>query len=110
MAKYIKLASRSHFMEEVNRECKRHVFVCINEREPGKDCCGHVGGMEIFKKLKEYVITNGLVNQIWVTKASCLGFCNNVGTTIMIYPEKKIYKQVKMDEIDKIIDILKKDL
>lgn len=97
-------------MEEVKRECRKHVFVCTNQREVGKDCCAHVSGMEIFQKLKEYVITNGLVNKIWVTKTGCLGFCNNVGATVLIYPEKKIFKHVTINEIPEIIEILKKDL
>lgn len=35
-----------------------------------------------------------------MTKTKCLGFCNPVGTTIAVYPEKKIFTEVGLEEVD----------
>ena len=83
---------------------EKHIFVCINVREEGRDCCSAVGGVEVFRKIKEYVMSRGLASRIWVTKTGCQGFCNPVGTTITIYPEQKIFTQVKVEEVEKVLE------
>ena len=97
-------ASLFIFMKEVKSPLpEKHVFVCVNEREAGRDCCTKVGGIEIFQKIKAFVMLNGLNSRVWVTKTKCLGFCNPVGTTIAVYPEKKIFTEVKVDDIDELL-------
>src|SRR3989338_835242 len=87
---------------------EKHIFVCVNVREGEKDHCSKVGGHEVFKKIKEFVMSRGLAGRVWVTKTGCQGFCNPIGTTITIYPEQKIFKEVKLEEVDKLLeDILK---
>ena len=63
-------------MKTMNNVPEKHVFVCVNERTDGRDCCADVHGMDIFMELKKFVISHGLVGRIWVTKTGCLGFCN----------------------------------
>ncbi len=94
---------------------EKHIFVCVNERDPKRvdtgqgpvsvrvDHCSKVGGLEIFQKIKTYVMSHGLTSRIWVTKTKCLGFCNPVGTTIAVYPEQKIFTEVKVEEVDKLL-------
>jgi len=84
---------------------EKHIIVCVNERE-NKDCCKNVGGEEIYMKLKEYVKSNNIANKVWVTRARCLGFCNNTGATIVVYPEGKWFLKVKIEEISKVIDFV----
>src|SRR3989344_3821464 len=67
--------------EERNMPHKKHVFVCVNEREQGS-CCQKVGGFEAFKELKQFTRDNNLIADIWVTKTGCMGFCNDTGCTI----------------------------
>ena len=87
---------------------EKHIFVCVNVREGERDHCSKVGGQEVYKKIKEYVLSHGMSSRIWVTKTGCQGFCNPVGTTITVYPEQKIFKEVKLEEVDKLLeDILK---
>lgn len=81
---------------------EKHIFVCVNERE-GESCCSSVSGFEIFKKLKQTIKEMGL-GHIWVTKTGCMGFCNDVGATIAIYPDKKLFTQVKEADIPKILE------
>ena len=85
---------------------EKHIFVCINVREEGRDCCSAVGGVEVFRKIKEYVMSRGLASRIWITRTGCLGFCNNVGATVVIYPDQLWFKEVKKDEVQKIKDFI----
>jgi len=89
---------------------KRHVFVCVNEREEEESCCKKVKGYEIFRALKDFVINNGLAKDIWVTKTGCLGFCNDVGTTIVVYPEGTWFMQTTPDDLKEVKDFVLKDL
>ncbi|MBY0370400.1 hypothetical protein K2X33_06920 [bacterium] len=65
--------------------CKVHVCVCTNERTDGRTACKDFGGQEFFKKLKEKLKTSGKISTHWVTRTGCLGFCNSVGTTVVIH-------------------------
>ena len=78
---------------------EKHIFVCVNERDASRDHCSKVGGIEIFQKIKFFVMSNSLNSRIWVTKTKCLGFCNPIGTTIAVYPEQKIFTEVKIEEV-----------
>jgi len=84
----------------------KHILVCTNERETGKECCSHVMGYEIFRELKDWTKSNGLSSKVWVTRTGCLGFCNNVGATIVIYPDQLWFKEVKKEEVQKIKDFI----
>ena len=98
-------------MEAVsNLAYKKHVFVCVNDLEEDKACCKKVEGYETFKELKRFVIENGLVKDVWVTKTGCLGFCNDVGCTIAIYPEKVWFMQTKKEDLEKLKEFIVKDL
>jgi len=92
-------------MEITKLNYKKHVFVCCNNREEG-ECCSNVGGEEIYYKLKKIVNENGLTSSVYITRTKCLGFCNNKGTTIVIYPEGKWFLKVKEEEIDNIINCI----
>lgn len=73
-------------MKELDcRECEVHVVVCTNERPEPKSCCRKVGGHEFFLRLKDKLKQTGLVATRWVTRTGCLGFCNDVGTTVTIH-------------------------
>ena len=39
--------------------------------------------------MKQKLKDTGLSATHWVTRTGCLGFCNNVGTTVTIHPEGK---------------------
>ena len=81
---------------------KKHVLVCCNERIDGRDCCANVCGKDIFLELKRWVIENNLTTDIWVTKTGCLGFCNSIGTTVVVYPDKRWFLETRMDDVENI--------
>ena len=65
--------------------CKVHVCVCTNERTDGRTACSDFGGKEFFTALKAKTKSEGLASRAWVTRTGCLGFCNQVGTTVAIH-------------------------
>ena len=93
-------------MEKIPYKPLKHVLVCTNEREQGRDCCSKVSGYETFRELKEWVKASGLASSIWITRTGCMGFCNSVGTTVVIHPEQLWFKEVKKEEVQKIKDII----
>jgi len=92
-------------MIPIYQKPKKHIIVCVNERKES-DCCKNVNGIELFYELKNFVISNGLAGSVWITKSGCLGFCNNIGTTVMIYPEGKLFTEVKKEDYKNIIELI----
>ena len=92
-------------MQHINQRPLKHILVCTNERTE-RDCCSNVQGYEIFRELKDWTKSNGLSSKIWITRTGCLGFCNDKGATIVIYPDQLWFKEVKKDEVQKIKDII----
>lgn len=92
-------------METVKNLPEKHIFVCVNERAQG-DCCMKTSGMDVFKKIKEFVLSHGMASRVWVTKTGYLGFCNPVGATVAVYPEQKIYSHVKLEDVEKVLEDL----
>ena len=76
-------------MEPIDRKYKTQTFVCTNERPEGKACCHKVKGFEFFSRLKEKMKKEGLYANNIVTRSGCLGYCNDVGTTLVIYRDGK---------------------
>ena len=103
----VRVWSRAFFskMEEEKIGHKRHVFVCVNEREQG-DCCRNVNGLEVFTELKQFVKDNGLKEKVKVTRTGCMGFCNDTGCTVAIYPESIWLKKTTLKDVQKIKDLL----
>ena len=72
-------------MKEIDAaKCKVHVLVCTNERAPERSCCKKVGGQELYLKLKQKLTETGIRGTHWVTRTGCLGYCNDLGPTVVI--------------------------
>ena len=93
-------------MQQITYKPVKHILVCTNERASEKECCSKVDGYEIFRELKDWTKLNGLSAKVWVTRTGCLGFCNDIGATIVIYPDQLWFKEVKKEEIQKIKDFI----
>lgn len=86
-------------------ECEVHTLVCTNERPPGKSCCFKVGGQDFYTKLKAKLKESNLYATHWITRTGCLGFCNDVGTTVTIQRKGEStqwFNEVTMDDFDSI--------
>ncbi len=88
-------------MELIPKKYKRHIFVCINDKEEG-DCCAKRDSEKILKILREHINQNSLMSTYNVTKTKCLGHCLE-GPTIAIYPEGLFFKKVTVEDAKNII-------
>lgn len=89
-------------MELIDKKYKRHIFVCINDKE-NEECCAKRNSNEILRILREHVNKNGLMGLYNITKTKCLGHCLE-GPTIAIYPDGLFFKKVSIDDTKKIIE------
>ena len=89
-------------MELVPVKYKRHIFVCVNDREDG-DACAKRNSEAILKALREHINHSGQFGKYNVSKSKCLGHCAS-GPTIAVYPEGFIFRKVTLDDTKKIIE------
>ena len=84
---------------------KRHVFVCINQRQPGHPmgCCQSKGSIDLIQKLGEAVSTTNLAQDTAVAGATCLGPCT-LGPTVVVYPEGVWYQGVNLEDVSEIVE------
>ena len=82
---------------------EKHVFICINQRDPGKECCAAKGSEEMVSVMKEEIKKRGLNKKIRINKAGCLDQCSK-GAAMVIYPEGVWYGRVTKEDIHEIIE------
>lgn len=83
---------------------QRHVFVCTNQKCPGKKCCAASGGVDAFDYLKSRLLELEMhgPGKIRVSKSGCLGRCS-LGPCIVVYPEAVWYSFDSNEDLEKII-------
>lgn len=83
---------------------KRHVFVCLNEREPNhpRSCCKHRGSEAVFKALKEGTAKAGLTHEVRINRAGCMEHCE-YGPSVVIYPEAVWYHVPTVEDAEEIL-------
>ncbi|WED42473.1 (2Fe-2S) ferredoxin domain-containing protein [Legionella cardiaca] len=83
----------------------KHVFLCTNQKIPGKQCCANAGGEPFFDYMKSRLLELGLhgPGKVRISKSGCLGRCSE-GPCIVIYPEGIWYTYSSIADIDEIID------
>lgn len=82
----------------------KHIFICTNQKAPGKQCCANSGGEEYFAFMKAKLLELDLhgPGKIRVSKSGCLGRCSS-GPCIVIYPEGVWYTYSSFSDIEQII-------
>jgi len=82
----------------------KHVFVCANQKAPGKICCANTGGEPFFDYMKQQLKKLDVhgAGKIRMTQSGCLGRCKR-GPCLVIYPEGVWYSYASKDDIDEII-------
>ncbi len=83
---------------------KKHIFICENIRDESnsKQSCGRLGGVEIRNEFKKRLRELGLSKTIRANSSGCLGACKH-GAVAVVYPEGRWYGEVKLDDIEEII-------
>lgn len=84
---------------------EKHVFVCINQRDPGhpRGCCADKGSVDLHAKFKQKMKERKLHSVVRVNKSGCLDACE-YGPSIVVYPEQIWYGGVTEDDLDEIIE------
>ena len=97
-------------LQEKQTVCTR----CMEDKLSGKDnkrhivLCGGTGCLsshsaEIREKFAETIKAEGLDDKVTVNQVGCFGFCSQ-GPFVKIYPEDTLYKMVKMEDVEEIIE------
>lgn len=84
---------------------EKHIFVCTNQKESGKKCCGQAGGENAWKWLKSAIEKQGLhgAGKIRVSRSGCLGRCAE-GPWIVSYPQGNWLHYEKESDLPKILE------
>ena len=86
----------------MKQKVDKHVFVCINSRQGDRKSCGNKG-LEIRSKLVSSVLASSSKVNVRINKSGCLGMCK-LGPSLVIYPEKIWYKNVKLSDCEEILE------
>jgi (2Fe-2S) ferredoxin len=83
----------------------KHVFFCVNEREPGVACCAGCGANEMQAHTKQRIkaLRKNGEGKIRINRAGCLDRCDE-GPVMVVYPEGIWYRYVDQVDVDEIID------
>jgi (2Fe-2S) ferredoxin len=82
---------------------EKHIFICANDKDKGKDCCGVKHGMELVERFREVLKDKGLKGKVRAQRCGCLDACSK-GPALVIYPEGTYYGNVKLRDVERIIN------
>jgi (2Fe-2S) ferredoxin len=82
---------------------EKHVFICSNDKESPKNCCGSAHGSDLVNAFKEQLASSGSNKKIRIQKAGCLDFCGK-GPTLVVYPEGVFYGNVQLEDVKEITE------
>lgn len=85
---------------------QRHIFMCTNQKIPGKNCCANNNAAESCAYMKTQLLEQGLhgPRKIRVSPSGCLGRCNQ-GPCVVIYPEGVWYRYACLQDIEEIVAV-----
>lgn len=89
-------------MKDRKTPYERVILVCCNEREPGEAACANRGSAEIQKQLKAYAKEKGISKRCRVSRAMCLGICEE-GPNVCVMPENVWLTGVTVGDVPAII-------
>ena len=83
---------------------RRHVFFCVNEREPGhqRGCCAEKGSQALRDYMKDKAKEMGL-KQVRINQSGCLDRCE-LGPSVVIYPEGVWYRCATKEDVVEILE------
>ena len=84
---------------------KRHVFFCLNKREPPEKCCANAGAAEMQAYAKDRIKELGLSGKDrCASTRPAASTAARKGRCVVVYPEAVWYTYVDRADIDEIID------
>lgn len=84
---------------------QKHVFICTNQRDNGRECCAQKNAIELlqYAKLKIKGLQQDGKGKVRINNAGCLDRCSE-GPALVIYPDGIWYRYHTMQDIDEIIE------
>jgi (2Fe-2S) ferredoxin len=82
---------------------KKHVFICTNQKDGGKKCCGAEHGAALVDAFKTSLKEKNLHIDIRAQKTGCLDVCA-FGPALVVYPEGVFYGKVELADVEEIIE------
>ena len=79
------------------KDDKRHIVLC------GGTGCLSSHSKEIREKIQQVITEKGLDDKVTVNQVGCFGFCSQ-GPFVKIYPEDTLYRLVKLEDVEEIIE------
>jgi (2Fe-2S) ferredoxin len=83
---------------------KYHLFMCVNQRTDGRQCCGECNAQASRDFLKKRTKELGIAGQggVRVNTAGCLDRCSE-GPVAVVYPEGVWYTYVDNEDLEEIL-------
>jgi len=82
----------------------KHIFICTNQRDKGKESCGEAKGLKLVELFKKAIKQHKHLNiQVRAQRAGCLDVCE-FGPALVVYPEGVFYGEVNECDVDEIIE------
>lgn len=81
----------------------KHIFICTNQREKGKESCGEAKGIKLVELFKKSIKSRKLNIQVRAQRAGCLDVCE-FGPALVVYPEGVFYGNVKESDVEEIVE------
>ncbi|MCU0468200.1 MAG: (2Fe-2S) ferredoxin domain-containing protein [Arcicella sp.] len=82
---------------------KKHVFICTNQKDAPKKCCGDERGTALVDAFKNSMKEKGLLPEMRAQKTGCLDVCA-FGPAVVVYPEGVFYGNVQPSDVEEIIE------
>ena len=81
---------------KIDYEC--HVFVCTNQKPPGKACCADKGASVLRDQLKAWA-KEKYGKRVRINNSGCLDYCSQ-GIAAVIYPQGELFLNLNSTDID----------
>lgn len=82
---------------------QKHIFICTNQKDSGKACCGEQKGMELVEAFKALVKEKKVGAIIRAQRAGCFDTCA-FGPSMVVYPEGIFYGKVQLSDVNEIFE------
>ena len=93
------IASLTKVFDEkiLGQDGKRHIVLC------GGTGCLSSHSEEIKNRFETVIKEKGIEDKVTVNLVGCFGFCSQ-GPFVKIYPEDTLYRMVKIEDVDEIVE------
>ena len=82
---------------------QKHVFICTNQKDAPKKCCGEVHGTALVEAFKLAMKERELLPTMRAQRTGCLDMCAK-GPAIVVYPEGIFYGNVQLSDVEEIVE------